>query len=126
MSICTGAFVLAAAGRLDGRPAATHWALADRFRRLFPHVDLDADVLFIDDGDVLTSAGAASGVDVCLHLVRKDHGAEVANEVARLLRGAAVAGRRPGAVHRPPRPGDDRRRDRRRPGSGRWSGFNCR
>ncbi|MFC4492603.1 GlxA family transcriptional regulator [Streptomyces ovatisporus] len=83
VSICTGAFVLAAAGRLDGRPAATHWALAARFRRLFPYVDLDADVLFIDDGDVLTSAGAAAGMDVCLHLVRKDHGAEVANEVAR-------------------------------------------
>ncbi|QPP07016.1 helix-turn-helix domain-containing protein [Streptomyces bathyalis] len=83
VSICTGAFVLAAAGRLDGRPAATHWALADDFRRLFPAVELDADVLFVDDGDVLTSAGAASGMDVCLHVVRKDHGAELANRVAR-------------------------------------------
>ncbi|ARF53103.1 GlxA family transcriptional regulator [Streptomyces gilvosporeus] len=83
VSICTGAFTLAAAGLLDGRRATTHWALAGRFREAFPQVALDADVLFIDDGDVLTSAGAASGVDVCLHLVRKDHGSEVANRVAR-------------------------------------------
>ncbi|MFF9867270.1 GlxA family transcriptional regulator [Streptomyces sp. NPDC013953] len=84
VSICTGAFALAAAGLLDGRPATTHWALAPRFRELFPHVRLDPDVLFIDDGDLLTSAGAASGVDVCLHVVRRDHGSEVANRVARL------------------------------------------
>lgn len=83
VSICTGAFTLAAAGLLDGRPATTHWHLTDRFRAMFPAVDLDADVLFVDDGDILTSAGAASGVDVCLHLVRKDHGSEVANHVAR-------------------------------------------
>ncbi|MBB6547990.1 GlxA family transcriptional regulator [Nonomuraea rubra] len=83
VSICTAAFALAAAGLLDGRPATTHWALAPRFRELFPQVALDADVLFVDDGDVLTSAGAASGVDVCLHLVRKDHGSQVANHVAR-------------------------------------------
>ncbi|MBB4981414.1 MULTISPECIES: GlxA family transcriptional regulator [Streptomyces] len=83
VSICTGAFVLAAAGLLDGRPATTHWALAAVFRQWFPQVALDPDVLFVDDGDVLTSAGAASGVDVCLHLVRKDHGAAVANHVAR-------------------------------------------
>jgi len=83
VSICTGAFTIAAAGLLDGRPATTHWNLAARFRELFPQVALDADVLFVDDGDILTSAGAASGVDVCLHLVRKDHGSEVANRVAR-------------------------------------------
>ncbi|MGY0019503.1 GlxA family transcriptional regulator [Streptomyces sp. cg35] len=83
VSICTGAFTLAAAGLLEGRPATTHWALADLFRRMFPHVALDPEVLFIDDGDVLTSAGAASGVDVCLHLVRSDHGSAVANRVAR-------------------------------------------
>jgi transcriptional regulator GlxA family with amidase domain len=83
VSICTGAFVLAAAGLLDGRPATTHWMLAERFRRLFPRVDLDPDVLFVDDGDLLTSAGAASGIDVCLHLVRNDHGSEVANRAAR-------------------------------------------
>ncbi|MGW0840495.1 GlxA family transcriptional regulator [Streptomyces sp. NPDC002787] len=83
VSICTGAFVLAAAGLLDGRPATTHWALADAFRSRFPKVHLDPDVLFVDDGEVLTSAGAASGIDLCLHLVREDHGSEVANRVAR-------------------------------------------
>jgi transcriptional regulator GlxA family with amidase domain len=83
MSICTGAFVLAAAGLLDGRPATTHWLLADHFRRWFPKVRLDPDVLFVDDGDVLTSAGAASGVDLCLHVLRKDHGSELASHVAR-------------------------------------------
>ncbi|CAL9598029.1 GlxA family transcriptional regulator [Streptomyces sp. enrichment culture] len=83
VSICTGAFLLAAAGLLDGRRATTHWALAGHFRELFPEVELDAGVLFVDHGDVLTSAGAASGVDVCLHLVRQDHGSEVANHVAR-------------------------------------------
>lgn len=83
MSICTGAFVLAAAGLLDGRPATTHWAHADQFRKLYPAVELDENVLFIDDGDVLTSAGLAAGVDLCLHVVRRDHGSEVANTVAR-------------------------------------------
>ncbi|KOV96913.1 AraC family transcriptional regulator [Streptomyces sp. NRRL B-1140] len=83
VSICTGAFVLAAAGLLDGRRATTHWQVADHFRRMFPRVDLDPDVLFVDDHPFLTSAGAASGVDVCLHLVRKDHGSRLANSVAR-------------------------------------------
>ncbi|MGW0336379.1 GlxA family transcriptional regulator [Streptomyces sp. NPDC003011] len=83
VSICTAAFVLAAAGLLDGRRATTHWQVADAFRRRYPDVDLDPDVLFVDDGRILTSAGAASGVDVCLHLVRKDHGSELANTVAR-------------------------------------------
>ncbi|WP_406409925.1 helix-turn-helix domain-containing protein [Streptomyces halstedii] len=83
VSICTGAYVLAAAGYLDGRPATTHWASADHFQRLFPKVRVDPDVLFIDDGDVLTSAGVAAGIDLCLHLVRRDHGTAVANDVAR-------------------------------------------
>jgi transcriptional regulator GlxA family with amidase domain len=83
MSICTGAFVLAALGLLDGRPATTHWAWADEFRELFPDVRLDPDVLFVDDGDVLTSAGVAAGIDLCLHVIRKDHGSEVANGAAR-------------------------------------------
>ncbi|MEU2625610.1 helix-turn-helix domain-containing protein [Kitasatospora sp. NPDC007106] len=83
VSICTGAFVLAAAGLLDGRPATTHWAYTERFARMFPQVRLDPDVLFTDDGDVLTSGGVAAGVDVCLHLVRRDHGSAVANAVAR-------------------------------------------
>ncbi|AKJ09065.1 AraC family transcriptional regulator [Streptomyces incarnatus] len=83
VSICTAAFVLAEAGLLDGRRATTHWQVADHFRRRFPQVDLDPDVLFVDDGRVLTSAGAASGVDICLHIVRTDHGSELANSVAR-------------------------------------------
>ncbi|MFF3483226.1 GlxA family transcriptional regulator [Streptomyces sp. NPDC002701] len=83
VSICTGAFVLAAAGMLAGRRATTHWQLAGLFREMFPEVDLDADVLFVDEDSLLTSAGAASGVDVCLHLVRKDHGSALANRVAR-------------------------------------------
>ncbi|MER7330061.1 helix-turn-helix domain-containing protein [Micromonospora sp. NPDC000119] len=83
MSICTGAFVLAAAGLLDGRRATTHWAYADRFRRLHPTVDLDPDVLFIADDRLLTSAGVAAGIDLCLHVIRTDHGSEVANQAAR-------------------------------------------
>lgn len=83
VSICTAAFVLAAAGLLDGRRATTHWQSTDVFRRLYPQVDLDPDVLFVHDGRILTSAGAASGVDVCLHIVRTDHGSELANSVAR-------------------------------------------
>ncbi|MFI6335647.1 GlxA family transcriptional regulator [Streptomyces sp. NPDC050535] len=83
VSICTAAFVLAAAGLLDGRRATTHWQVVDRFRAEYPQVDLDPDVLFVHDGRILTSAGAASGVDVCLHIVRTDHGSELANTVAR-------------------------------------------
>ena len=83
VSICTGAFVLAASGLLDGRPATTHWVHSPAFARLFPQVRLDADVLFVDDGDVLTSAGNAAGIDLLLHLIRRDHGTEVANRVAR-------------------------------------------
>lgn len=83
VSICTGSYVLAAAGYLDGRPATTHWSSADHFQELFPAVRVDPDVLFIDDGDVLTSAGVAAGIDLCLHIVRRDHGTAVANDVAR-------------------------------------------
>lgn len=83
MSICTGAFVLGAAGILDGRPATTHWAYADEFRALYPKVALNENVLFVDDDDVLTSAGLGAGVDLCLHVVRRDHGTEVANRAAR-------------------------------------------
>ncbi|WP_351226964.1 helix-turn-helix domain-containing protein [Streptomyces sp. NPDC002133] len=83
VSICTGGYVLAAAGLLDGRPATTHWSSAEHFQRLFPKVRVDADVLFIDDGDVLTSAGVAAGIDLCLHIVRRDHGTAVANDIAR-------------------------------------------
>jgi transcriptional regulator GlxA family with amidase domain len=83
LSICTGGYVLAAAGYLDGRPATTHWAHAEHFQQLFPSIKVDADVLFIDDEDVLTSAGVAAGIDLCLHVVRRDHGTAVANDVAR-------------------------------------------
>jgi transcriptional regulator GlxA family with amidase domain len=83
VSICTGAFILAAAGLLDGRRATTHWKFADDMRRLHPRVLIDENVLFVDDGDVLTSAGLAAGIDLCLHLIRSDHGAQVANAVAR-------------------------------------------
>jgi AraC family transcriptional activator FtrA len=84
-SICTGAFVLAAAGLLDGRRATTHWRYAPLLAREFPSVEVDADVLYVDDGDVLTSAGVAAGIDLCLHLVRQDHGAEAANAIARRI-----------------------------------------
>jgi transcriptional regulator GlxA family with amidase domain len=83
VSICTGAFVLAAAGLLDGRRATTHWKFADALRRLHPAVSVDEKVLFVDDGDVLTSAGLAAGIDLCLHIIRNDHGAQVANAVAK-------------------------------------------
>jgi transcriptional regulator GlxA family with amidase domain len=83
-SICVGAFTLAAAGLLDGRRATTHWAAADEFRRAFPAVDLDPDVLYVDSGAIVTSAGATAGIDMCLHLVGRDYGAAVAADTARL------------------------------------------
>ncbi|GIJ57805.1 GlxA family transcriptional regulator [Virgisporangium aurantiacum] len=92
-SICTGAFVLAAAGLLDGRRATTYWAQSADFRRRYPAVRLEPDVLFVEDGPLLTSAGLAAGIDLCLHMIRADHGAAVANAVARR---AVVAPVRPG------------------------------
>lgn len=85
VSICSGAFALAAAGLLDGREATTHWRYADLLQRRYPAVRVTPDVLYVDGGDVLTGAGSAAGLDLCLHLVRKDHGARVANSVARRL-----------------------------------------
>jgi len=85
VGLCLGAFVLAEAGLLDGRPATTHWHYAALFARRFPRVRLNPEVLYIDDGDVLTSAGTAAGIDCCLHLLRTRVGAEVANRVARRL-----------------------------------------
>ncbi|WP_147260384.1 GlxA family transcriptional regulator [Pseudonocardia hierapolitana] len=84
VSVCVGAFTLAAAGLLDGRRATTHWAAAAELARRYPEVTVDPGVLYVDDGDVLTSAGAAAGLDLCLHLVRRDHGAAVARGTARL------------------------------------------
>ena len=82
-SICSGAFSLAAAGLLDGRRATTHWAVADSFRTAYPNVTLDADVLYVDDGQILTSAGASAGMDLCLHMVARDFGAAVAADAAK-------------------------------------------
>jgi transcriptional regulator GlxA family with amidase domain len=83
-SICTGAFVLAAAGLLDGKRATTHWMAADLFRSAFPAVDLDPDVLYVDEGQILTSAGASAGLDLCLHMVQQDYGAAAAATAARI------------------------------------------
>lgn len=85
VSICSGAFVLAASGLLDGRRAATHWRYAPLLARRYPRVRVTQDVLYVDGEDVLTSAGTAAGIDLCLHLVRADHGADVANRVARRM-----------------------------------------
>lgn len=85
VSFCTGAFTLAFAGVLDGRRATTHWRWADDFGTRFPHVDLEPDVLFVDDGGVLTAAGSAAALDLGLHLIHRDHGAEIANAVSRRL-----------------------------------------
>jgi len=83
MSVCTGAFVLAETGLLDGRCVSTHWRHAAELARRFPAVRVDPDVLFVDDGMLLSSAGVAAGIDLCLHVVRRDHGAHVANSAAR-------------------------------------------
>ncbi|MFB7448322.1 helix-turn-helix domain-containing protein [Streptomyces sp. NPDC056194] len=84
-SLCTGAFVLAAAGLLDGRRATTHWAHTEALAERYPRVEVDPDVLYVDNGTVLTSAGKAAAMDLCLHLVRLDHGSAIANTVARRL-----------------------------------------
>jgi transcriptional regulator GlxA family with amidase domain len=84
-SFCTGTFALAEAGLLDGRPATTHWRWADAFRQLHPRVLLRPDVLFIDDGDLLTASGSAAALDLGLHIWRQDHGAEITNAVSRRL-----------------------------------------
>ncbi|WP_433828715.1 helix-turn-helix domain-containing protein [Actinoplanes sp. CA-015351] len=85
MSICSGAFALAGTGLLDGRRATTHWRYADELRAKHPSIQVDADVLYIDDSPILTSAGSAAGLDLCLHVIRLDHGPAVANAVARRL-----------------------------------------
>jgi len=85
VSLCTGAFVLAAAGLLDGRRATTHWEECEQLAAEYPRVEVDPDVLFVDGGDILTSAGSAAAIDLCLHIVRCDHGAEVAAQLAREL-----------------------------------------
>jgi len=85
VSLCTGAFVLAAAGVLDGQRATTHWAHTEALAARYPQVEVDPDVLYVDNGNVLASAGKAAAIDLCLHLIRRDHGPTVANAVARRL-----------------------------------------
>jgi len=85
MSVCSGAFVLGAAGLLDGRPCTTHWMYTDLLAARFPAAKIDPDVLYVDDGEVLTSAGTAAGIDLCLHVVRSEYGAGVANAFARRM-----------------------------------------
>ncbi|MGX7825394.1 GlxA family transcriptional regulator [Actinokineospora sp. 24-640] len=85
MSVCSGAFILAAAGLLDGRACTTHWRHADQFAERFPAAHLDPDVLYVDDGSIVTSAGTAAGIDACLHLVRRELGSAVAVAIARRM-----------------------------------------
>jgi transcriptional regulator GlxA family with amidase domain len=106
LSHCTGAFVLAAAGLLDGRRATTHWMHAEKLAARYPKVKVDPGVLYVDEGQVITSAGTAAGIDACLHVLRLEHGAAVANEVARRM---VVAPHREGgqAQFAVPMPADD-------------------
>jgi transcriptional regulator GlxA family with amidase domain len=85
VSLCTGAFALAAAGLLDGRRATTHWTECGALARQHPRVTVDPGVLFVDEGDILTSAGSAASIDLCLHVVRQDYGTEIATQLARQL-----------------------------------------
>ncbi len=85
LSLCGGAFVLAEAGLLDGRRAATHWSDCDELARCYPRVSVDSGVLFVDEVDILTGAGSAASIDLCLHVVRQDYGSEVATQLARQL-----------------------------------------
>lgn len=85
LSVCSGSFVLAAAGVLDGRRATTHWMYSDAMRELYPAIDVDPDVLYVQDGRIITSAGTAAGLDACLHLLRQELGAEMTNRIARRM-----------------------------------------
>lgn len=85
VSLCSGAFVLAATGLLDGHRATTHWRYAEAMQHMYPHIDVDPDVLYIDEGRIMTAAGSAAGLDLCLHVVRSDFGSDIANQVARRL-----------------------------------------
>ncbi|WP_159501959.1 GlxA family transcriptional regulator [Microbacterium sp. 18062] len=85
MSVCSGSFVLAESGVLDGRRATTHWKYAHRMAQMYPAIEIDPDVLYVQDGKILTSAGTAAGLDACLHLLRQELGAEVANTIARRM-----------------------------------------
>ncbi|GDY83443.1 hypothetical protein SAVCW2_26420 [Streptomyces avermitilis] len=121
VGLCTGAFVLAAAGLLDGRPATTHWMYAPTLAKRYPSVHVDPRELFVDDGDVLTSAGTAAGIDLCLHIVRTDHGNEAAGALARRLvvPRAGAAGRSATSIGLYPRRSAPTRSPRSSPGP--WS-----
>ena len=105
-SICSGAFTLAATGLLDGLRATTHWLAAGELARRYPKIAVDADVLFVDNGQILTSAGAAAGLDLCLHMIRRDHGSAVAADAARLsvMPLERAGGQAQFIVHEPPTP----------------------
>lgn len=105
-SICVGAFTLAAAGLLDGLRATTHWAAAAELARRYPRVEVDPDVLYVDNGQLLTSAGAAAGLDLCLHMIRTDHGSAVAADAARLsvMPLERAGGQAQFITHEPPAP----------------------
>lgn len=85
LTVCSGAFIAGAAGLLDGRPCTTHWMHADELAARYPTARVDRNVLFVDDGNLITSAGTAAGIDACLHLVRREFGAEIANKIARRM-----------------------------------------
>jgi transcriptional regulator GlxA family with amidase domain len=85
LTVCSGAFVAGAAGLLDGRPCTTHWMHAAELARMYPTAKVDRNVLFVDDGNLITSAGTAAGIDACLHLVRRELGSEVTNKIARRM-----------------------------------------
>jgi transcriptional regulator GlxA family with amidase domain len=106
-SICTGAFLLAATGALDGRRATTHWRAAGELARRHPAIEVDPDVLYVDNGALLTSAGAAAGMDLCIHLVRRDLGAQAAAETARavVMPLERAGGQAQFIVHEPPASG---------------------
>ncbi|MFF4756738.1 AraC family transcriptional regulator [Streptomyces sp. NPDC002514] len=108
VSICIGAFALAAAGLLDGLHATTHWRRTDGLERQYPAVHVDRDVLYVDEGNILTSAGVCCGIDLCLHIVRRDLGAMVANQIARSPPGLARSFR---TLALTPRPGPDPARE---------------
>lgn len=118
VGICSGAFVLAAAGLLDGRRATTHWMHAGELARRFPAVSVDASVLYLHDDGVFTSAGTLAAIDLCLELVRRDHGARAANDLARRM----VAPPRTAAADKPSTPSAPYRRDAASPSRRRWRG----
>ena len=111
VSICTGAFVLAAAGLLDGRRATTHWLFVDDLQRRYPAVEVDPSVLYVVDGTIMTSAGTAAGIDLCLHIVTSDYGADVAAAVSRRMLMPLLPLGRAGAVRRHTGAAGARRRD---------------